>query len=361
SPARQLPDNASLVFRSILRAGNSSYARFRFFSRTLSYTTQYHFRRLSFFLKSLSPRQQKVTLALGIILIVVLGTGIFFLIRQNTAPAPIAATPPPETPALPIDSEKNARLLEPPTTLATQEDAIIASVLLDDDIYSITAKDIINVRENKRYMLPAGSGAVRLAAPMDDLRLIFVYTDAEELFAWSPISRTFVKNTLSLPAGASVRDIGTYLTYLYVLDGTNNQIYRFPRAEGGFGSATLWLKDPVAFEADAQLTVHDTIFVAPNKNTIQAFFRGRFVKDLESPSTSLSVTDLHTRPGFANVYALDAENKRILVWNQDGALLAQYFSEQLAEARTITVNEKTNEVFITTPNTLLSFTINFGQ
>jgi hypothetical protein len=49
---------------------------------------------------------------------------------------------------------------------------------------------------------------------MDDLRLIFVYTDADELFAWSPITTPMSKT--SFCPRAHVKDIGTYLTYLYV-------------------------------------------------------------------------------------------------------------------------------------------------
>ena len=121
------------------------------------------------------------------------------------------------------------------------------------------------------------------------------------------------------------------------------------------------MKNSVAIEDTAKMAVNETIFLAPNKNSVQAFFRGRFVKNLESPNTPLSVTSLFTHPGLTDIYALDAENKRILVWNQDGALLAQYFSEKLAAAQTVTVNEKTNEVFLTTSNSLLSFKINSGQ
>lgn len=359
--AKNLQGSIYMAWQFIRRMCKNGYARSSFLLRTLSFGTRYHCKRLSFFLRNLSPRQQKTMFALGIVFLIVLGTGIFFLIRQNAAPAPIAATPPPETPALPIDTEKNARLSESPVTLATREDSIVASVLLDDDMYIITAKDITNIREDRRYALPAGSGAVRLAAPMDDLRLIFIYTDTGELFAWSPISRTFVRNALALPAGASVRDIGTYLTYLYVLDGTNNQIYRFPRAEGGFGSASLWLKDSVAFEGSPHMAISETIFVAPDKDAVQAFFRGKFVRNLESPNSPLSITGLFTSPDLANVYALDAENKRIIVWNQDGILVAQYFSEQLSEAHTIAVDETTGEVFLTTQNSLLSVKVDLGQ
>jgi hypothetical protein len=244
--------------------------------------------------------------------------------------------------------------LAEPLDSAAQEDALVAASLLDNDTYLISSKAVIHVRENKEYPLPAGSGAAVFAAAMDDLRLIFVYTENRRLFAWSPISRTFTENALSLPENAVVRDIGTYLTYLYVLETATDQIYRFPRAEGGFGQPSVWLKDAVALEENAKLAVNETLFLAPDKTSVQAFFRGRLTKTLEAPNTPLSLTDLYTHPGLANVYALDAENKRLLVWNQDGALIAQYFSEQLTNARTISVNEKTGEALITTAASLLS-------
>lgn len=321
--------------------------------------TRNFFRHMILFWRGFLPHRQKIILAGSALALVVLIAGIFFWTRpsRENTPDPIEETPQEQsgTSAFPLDTEKNARLLRTSALLATEEDGVIASVLLDTEIYLITSEGILNVREQKRYALPAGSGAPQLAAPMDDLRLIFIYTDTRELFAWSPISHTFTKNILTLPEGSRVKDIGTYLTYLYVLDDATDQIYRFPRAEGGFGASSVWLRDTVAIEETAKIAVNETIFLAPDKNAVQAFFRGKFVRNLESPATPLSVTSLFTRPGLANVYALDTENKRILVWNQDGVLIAQYFSEQLSEAQTIIVNENTNEVLISTHDTLLSF------
>ncbi|MDP3956882.1 MAG: hypothetical protein Q8Q10_00050, partial [bacterium] len=321
------------------------------------------FRRLFFSLKTLSPRQKKTAL-FGSVICIFVFIGITFFLKRSPENSPVSTMETPqsqvETPAFPLAAEKNARLANKPLIIATKEDRLVSATILNNDVFLISSKSIINVREDKTYSLPVGSGSIQLAAPMDHLSLIFIYTDTGELFAWSPISRTFVKNILTLPAGATVKDIGTYLTYLYVLDGTTNQIYRFPRAEGGFGQGSTWLKDSVVIESAAKMAVNETIFLAPNDTSVQAFFRGRFVKNLESPNTVLSVTSLYTHPGLANVYALDTKNKRILVWNQDGVLLAQYFSDQLTDATTITANETTGEAFITTSNTLLSFKINNG-
>jgi hypothetical protein len=330
-----------------------------FSRKRLSFEMLNFFRRSWFFWKDLSVKQQKIIFAGGI-LIIIAATGAFFLVRQTQNVSPDAAQEKPQeepgiSTSFPLDTEKNARLLQEPITLATAENNVLSSVVLNDETYLITAKEIINVSEEKHYALPQDSGIALLATPMNDLSLIFIYTDTRKLFAWSTINHSFVQNTISLPEKTIVRDIGAYLTYLYVLDDANDQIYRFPRAEGGFGEPIFWLKDSVAFEENARMAVSENIFLTAGNNSVKMFFRGRYVKNLESPNTPLAVASLFARPNLANIYALDAENKRVIVWNQEGAIIAQYFSEKLSGAQTINVNEKTNEILVTTDNSLLAF------
>jgi hypothetical protein len=336
--------------------------KLNFLRKWLSFEMPNFFRRLLFFWNGLSLKRQKIISAGSILTIIIIAASAFFLTRQTNENSIDAnkETPQEQTEAqIPtfLDTEKNARLLQEPITLATAENNILSSIVLNDETYLITAKEIINVSEEKRYALPQDGGSALLAAPMNDLSLIFIYTDAQKLFAWSTINHTFVQNTILLPEKTIVRDIGTYLTYLYVLDDTNDQVYRFPRAEGGFGQPTSWLKDSIALEENAQMAVSENIFLATGNNSVQMFFRGRYVKNLESPNTPLAVTSLFTRPDLAHIYALDKENKRVVVWNQDSTLTAQYFSEKLSEAKTININEKTNEILITTDNSLLAFKI----
>jgi len=283
------------------------------------------------------------------------------LLQKKSPPAVVIEEEAPRAPAFPLETEKNAHLATNMTTLFTTQDTLITSVILGNEKYIVTSTYILGLSENKKYSLPSGMGAIALAVPMNDLRLIFVYTDKNELISFAPSNHTFTKNTLLLPENVLVKDIGTYLTYLYTLDKTTGQVYRFPRAEGGFGVGTAWLKKTLVLEDTAHMSINETVFIAPNKNILSAFFRGQFVKNIEAPFTPLSITNIFTSPEVTNVYALDTANKRVLIWNKDGVLLAQYFSEQFANAKSITANEKTNEIFFTTSNNLLSFTFNLEQ
>ena len=318
-----------------------------------------NFLRRVFLLWSNSPARLKKTILAGSgLFLVILISWLFFWMRpteensQNNAPEKTQSNS--ETP-MPFITEKNSHILKEPIVLATSENPNIASMLLNGEVYLATAKEIINVRENKHYALPAESGGIQFAAPMDDLSLIFIYTDARKFFAWSTINHSFVQNNVSLPEKTLIQDIDTYLTYLYILDSASNQIYRFPRAEGGFGPLSAWLKDSVTFEENARIAINENIFLASGKSGVQIFSRGHYVKNLESPDTPIVMTGIFTRPGLANIYALDATNKRVLVWNQDGLLVAQYFSEKLDLAQTLAVNEKTSEILVTTADTLLAF------
>ena len=345
---------SSRVFQTIIRESSRRSAAFFLATGVMLYRA---FRHAALLRHNLDRQQKKTTLIGGGILLI-LGIGIFALTRPKEE-APTASLgdmqeEQPIVPSFPIDSEKNATVLNEPT-VAAQEADTITSVLLRDATYLITRSGIFSVENKTHSALPTGSGTPLFAAPMNDLQLIFLYTDTQELFVWNPVNRAFVKNTLTLPPGASVKAIGTYLTYLYVLDGTANQIYRYPRAEGGFGESVSWLKDPLTFGEQPLMAISENLFLSTTRETIQSFLQGRFVKNLESPATALAVTDIWTARDATSIYALDNRNKRILVWNQDGTLLKQYFSESLADARSIAVNEKISEAFVTTSNSLLSF------
>lgn len=314
----------------------------------------------SLFYKRLSSVHKKIVIGSFAVFLLLIGASVFIISRQST-PEPISTVESPSqstyiSDTLFTQNDKNAQEVTP-TLITTTSSLPIDSVFLDGILYLISSNSIIDIRTDTSFPLPSDSGKPKFVSAMDDLRLIFLYTEQGELFAWSPISRTFAQNTLDLPSGTKVQSIGTYLTYLYILDSASSQIYRFPRADGGFGTPTRWLRDTVIFDEASRMSINETLFLTSNNTTIQAFFRGRFVKNLESLHTPLAVANLYTHPGLTYVYALDTEHKRIVIWDQEGNLIAQYFNEKLGEATTLTVDEANKEVFFTVENSLFSFKV----
>jgi len=306
-----------------------------------------------------SRLQKKIFLGAlaGIILILFIGVFVFQKLsapkqESNTVSnMEIAATPEVRS----LQGEKNVFPTASPALLANSQGPLVVPIILDNETYVVTTHGIFHPRTNKNYSLPSQS-IIRLASAMDDLRLIFLLTEDNHIYAWSPINNSFTENTISLPSDARIQSIGTYLTYLYALDSTTDQIYRFPRADSGFGQSSTWLKDFLSIEDNSKMAVNETIFVSPTPSSINAYFRGRLTRSLESPVNTLSLIDLYSHPGLANTYALDSESKRVLVWNQDGNLIAQYTSDIFSKGKRISVNERSHEIFLTTnDDILLSF------
>nr|MBP9728241.1 hypothetical protein [Candidatus Moranbacteria bacterium] len=295
------------------------------------------------FFKSLPDRERRIGLSIAIVSLVLVGA---WYLWPSTSPESSITTDTGENPLRPTPSQADSVVPAPSEislAFGSFSPPIITSVVLNEEVYVITQKNILSITEKKSYPLPNNSRA-QFATTMDDLRLIFVATENNTLYAWSPISKTFVENTLTLAEGATVTGIDTYLTYLYVLDSTHDQVYRFPRAAGGFGESTLWLKDSVAIDATSHLAVNESLYIALDGHTLKGFFRGREGNGFETP-TDLSITDLYTHPGLKNVYALDAEHKRVIIWNQDGKLIEELTHEKFSEGKTLSVNEKDGEIF----------------
>lgn len=290
---------------------------------------------------------------LGIITLVLLGSS-YLVFRPapsvTPAPTPVIATPPSTSPTPPGETNQNMGEL---TVALSGLSGMVTSLLLNDELYVILPTSIRS-SQGETFPLPAGARA-QFATAMNDLRLIFIATDRGTLYAFSPITKKFIENTLPLESGASLQSIGSYLTYLYVLDNTTDQIYRFPRAEGGFGAGTPWLKETVAIDENTRLSVNETLYLVENPTTIRGYFRGRASSTFESPKSGMEIVSLYTFPGLTNVYGLDASHHRILIWNQDGRLIRELSHEKFSDGRTLSVNEKNGELFIGTEDSLLSF------
>lgn len=306
------------------------------------------------FYKKLEPLQKKIILGgiIGLFLVTFLGA---YLYKNISLPENISEEEKEQVPAAPgTQNQNNGNTIDAPTTIASSIGTMASLVILDNETYIVTTNSIFHPRTGRSYSIPSNNNA-RFASAMDDLRLLFVLTENNTLYAWSPINQSFTENSISLPENAHIENIGTYLTYLYVLESSTDQIYRFPRAESGFGQGVSWLKETLSIETTSKMAVNETIFISSTPNSLQAYFRGRLTRPLTLPE-STSITSLYTHPGLQNVYALDKDKKKILVWNQDGAMVAQYSQEKFGEGKSFSVNEQTNELFlITDNNALLSF------
>ncbi len=150
----------------------------------------------------------------------------------------------------------------------------------------------------------------------------------------------------------------TFLTYLYIFDPPANQIYRYPRAEGGFGERQDWLKAEADIKSSKSFVINEDIFAASN-DQIAAYLQGSKDEKMnfEKPKISLVIDKIFSTPDLENIYALDNQNHRIVQYSKDGKIAAQYFNQAIAGIKDFIVDEKNKIVYLQKADSISKFSI----
>ena len=248
-------------------------------------------------------------------------------------------------------NEKNIEFVEI-SSLYSHAD-LIGQVLTNKKLLAVTKQKIIEVRENqetKEFPLPPELGDIISFALMKDLNLLFLLTDEQKIVSFSPLSRKFKENNIQLPENSKVSAIATYLTYIYLADSENNQIYRYPRAEGGFGEKTGWLKENFDLKNISDMAIDGNIYLASG-NSLLKFSRGKKEEfNPEASSIPINFNKVFTDNGMEHIYVLDSLNGRIIKFNRDGKIITQYGNESIKNAGSFFVDEKSGRAYFATAN-----------
>jgi hypothetical protein len=265
-----------------------------------------------------------------------------------------------EAPAIipPLTQDKNVIRIDSLSSIYSGN-KILKTINLNDKIFAITASEIIDLEKNKAFTIPSDFGTPKFATGMQDLNLLFLMNNNNQINSFSPISSTFQSNNLAIPADANISAIGTYLTYIYLVDAKNNQIYRYPRAEGGFGASTNWFKDSADLANTVDMALGDNIFLADKKNTILKLFRGKSQDfSIEETATPISITAIALGEQAGNIFILDAQNSRIIQLDATGTITAQYYNAEINSATSLAINEATKTIYISSENSIKTLDIN---
>lgn len=241
---------------------------------------------------------------------------------------------------------------------AYSETDILRLINLNDKIFAVSQAQITDVQNKDTAPVPADFGKIKLAAGMDDLRLIFILNGENRILSYSPVSKKFQDAAITFPAGANITAIGTYLTYLYAVDATNNQIYRFPRATGGFGEKTNWLKDSTDVSKTKNIAINDSIFIITDSNNLIKLFN--YVKKDFTPEDTyhkIIPSIAYAKPGSDNVFVLDAQNSKIAKLDANGQIQAQYFHAEFEKASDFSISEASSIAYVIIGNDVKTFSL----
>ncbi len=260
-----------------------------------------------------------------------------------------------EIPAIvPLAQDKNVTRVENLDDVLDNEN-ISGVVNLSGKFFGLTFAEIIALENQEKFALPQDFGKIKLAAGMDDLNLIFLINQENKLLSWSPVSKKFNFDSIIIQENANLTAAGTYFTYLYLIDTKNNQIYRYPRAGDGFGTAVNWLKDAVDLSRISAVALSDNIF-ATDGTTITKMFKSKKVDfNLETSATPIAPAKVWTQRDSQNLYVLDTKNSRIVKLDLNGNIISQYYNSEIANASNFAIDEINNIIYFAISTAIKSF------
>jgi len=308
--------------------------------------------------KRISP---KVWIGIGVAVLVVIA--IFFF-RSKDVPAPPAVAPQQTIPAVPATLDdiqvKNVENISEVAELPSDSRELL---LLSDALFVLSAdKSILKINpangETEKADSSVPGGKFSIATAMPDLGTIFILTEDKKIISFTPINKKFQENNIAFPENIKMADMKAYLTYIYFLDPTANQVYRYPRAEGGFGEKQDWLKAGTDIKNSTGFAINEDVFVA-GRNQITAFLKGSKDENInfENPNRPLVIDKVYAMPGFENIYVLDNKNHRVAVYSKDGKIAAQYWNASIAGIKGFTVDEKNKVIYLQKANSLSKFSM----
>ncbi len=266
------------------------------------------------------------------------------------------------TPVLML-SDKEARRIENLETLTDISQSGFDMVFYDNKIYVVSQKSNslfelkVESREVKEIQGASSFGQFGLLTAMPDLGALFILTNNGEVVTFMPLDERFHENSISFPPDIRIRSIKAFLTYFYVLDTANNQIYRYPRAEGGFGEGIPWFRIAVDLEGAKGFAVNEDLYLA-NADNVLVFSQGREKRDtaFELPRTALAVDKIISDPGMEFVWVLDSSHHRVVQFTRDGKITAQYMHESISGIQDFAVDENNQAIYLLKGNEILKFT-----
>lgn len=237
----------------------------------------------------------------------------------------------------------------------------LTKVLLAEGKIIVSTKKSLFVLQNgqaKEYPLPSEAGNILNSAYMSDIATVLALTDQNKIWSFTPSNAKFAENKIEFSNASSLSLIGTYLTYLYILDPTSNQIFRYPRAEGGFGEKTNWLKETASLSGTSDLAIDDSVYLVKD-NQVEKFMKGKRQNfSLENSSPSAHFDKIFTAIDLNYLYVLDSENSQIAQYDKtSGALVAKFANNALKNAISFAVDEKNKTAYVTTSSGLVSVTL----
>ena len=181
-------------------------------------------------------------------------------------------------------------------------------------------------------------------------------TGDNALASYDKNTSILTKKDIAYPnENVKLSSICVYNRKLYTVDTNNNQIYKHVLTQTGFDKGIAWLKDSADVKDAVSITVDGDMFVLKQNGELfkltgglkQDFALSGVDPRLDKP------TIVWTYNNVNNIYILEPTNKRVVVTDKTGKLIAQYTANEWKAPSGMIVDEAGKKVYVLDENKYL--------
>ncbi len=187
-------------------------------------------------------------------------------------------------------------------------------VLLGD----VQEPDILDAREQ-----------VRAGAYFKDRDLIVYVTDEGNVIEYADGNAQFADT-----ADGSFKfavDVASYSSRIYLLDPEEGEIWKYTRGTNSYGSALPYLSEDIDISNAISMAIDGSVWLLNEDGSILRLLSGEKVdfNILKAPITSLEgASDIYTELEISQIYVLDPDRNRILIYDKSGRSNDITYSQQ---------------------------------
>ena len=194
----------------------------------------------------------------------------------------------------------------------------------------------------------AGHGVAVAAASGSSLLLIGSEGDST---LYDPASDSAESLSIThLQSNPSIAAAQVFNNRLYTLDQDTGQIYVHEATGSGYAEGVEWFTDGTVLRSPTSMIIDGSIYTAESAGVILPLYTGAKLADGASYSIEPELktgTRLVSTEISDNLYVLDPENKRVIIFTKEtGEIVAQFTSDAFTDTKAISVDESRNKIFV---------------
>ena len=151
----------------------------------------------------------------------------------------------------------------------------------------------------------------------------------------------------------SIWEVDNFQNYFYIFDKERGEIIKYSVSGDEISSPKLWLKEREAAKGGISIAIDGNIYVVFPNGEIRKFSLG-VLKEKFSPSETYpnleGVTKIFTSKDNQYLYLLEPGEKRVIITDKKGKIVAEYQSGEFKDLKDIWVSSKDKTIYLLSGN-----------